>query len=404
MALDPERSIENLRERIEARENISDEDAEALLAMSDELFLRQSNYSAQRHRFHLVHNRRIAEGVGGLADALEDKSAAEDIVRWINRTYDNPETNKDYRTAFRIFGELVSEGDGKPDSISWVPSGYPDNYDPMPEPAEMLTWDEDLKPMLESCHNHRDRAVIALAWDLGPRPFELRDLQYQSISDHKYGKRVTVDGKRGKRSPVIIPSVPYVQKWLDIHPCRTEESGPLWSRLNSPEKISYRMLLKILKQAAARAGVSKPVTPSNFRKSSASYLASEGVPQAHLEEHHGWKRGSKVAARYITVFGDAADREIARIHGLDVGEDEGQRLGPQECHRCEQSTPRDEAFCVWCGAAMSPVAAKEAEEAETELVESIAEADGELASSLLELREVLSSSPELRSAILGDVD
>jgi hypothetical protein len=53
----------------------------------------------------------------------------EDIVRWINRTYDNEETNRDYRVALSVFGRRTSDenGDDPPESIEWVPSGRSSN-------------------------------------------------------------------------------------------------------------------------------------------------------------------------------------------------------------------------------------------------------------------------------------
>lgn len=37
---------------------------------------------------------------------------------------------------------------------------------PMTEPAHMLRWEED-SPVITTCENHRDRALIALAFDVG---------------------------------------------------------------------------------------------------------------------------------------------------------------------------------------------------------------------------------------------
>ncbi|ELZ93960.1 integrase family protein [Haloferax mucosum ATCC BAA-1512] len=73
----------------------------------------------------------------------------------------------------------------------------------------------------------------------------------------------------------------------EVHPGANERNAPLWSKLSSADDITANRLRDILKDAARRAGVSRPVTPTNFRKSSASYLASQGVSQAHLEQHHG---------------------------------------------------------------------------------------------------------------------
>ena len=60
----------------------------------------------------------MAEEFGGLGAALEEKVAAEDLVRWINRNYENEETNRDYRVALRVFGRRATDVEGKdpPDS------------------------------------------------------------------------------------------------------------------------------------------------------------------------------------------------------------------------------------------------------------------------------------------------
>jgi len=78
---DPGSQIETLRERIEESDEISDDDREALLEFSDELFVLQTEYGDHRHLKLLRHSTRMAEHVGGLADALEDRDAAEDTVR-----------------------------------------------------------------------------------------------------------------------------------------------------------------------------------------------------------------------------------------------------------------------------------------------------------------------------------
>ncbi|MFB6312114.1 MAG: tyrosine-type recombinase/integrase [Salinirussus sp.] len=292
----------------------------------------------------------MAENAGGLADALEDREAAEEIVRWINRTYDNVETNRDYRVALRVFGRRVADenGDEPPESISWVPSGTPRTHDPSPVPADMLKWSDDVRPMIDATTNTRDAALIATAWDSGARSGELRKLTVGDVTDNRDELQLTLSGKTGKRTVTLIPAVPYLQRWLADHPARDDSAAPLWSELARPAELSYQSILRILRTAAERAGVTKPVTFTNFRKSSASYLASEGMNQAHLEDHHGWVRGSDVAARYVSVFGEAADRELKRVHGVQVSGEESEPIAPVDCPRCGRATPRDKDRCLWC--------------------------------------------------------
>lgn len=374
----PRSSIETIRERVETSEDFSQADREAILEFSDTIdLLGQSEYSDERHEFILMRVAKLAQEVGGVAAALDSEEAAKPLVRWINQTYDNPESNKDYRTALRTFGRILADGDEVPESLDWVPGGYPKNYDPAPDPSDMLKWDDDVRPMVDACHNLRDRAVIALAWDLGPRPGELFDLTVGSFADHEHGLQVTLDGKRGRRSPLLIPSVPFVKQWLDNHPAPDDPEAPLWSRTTRAEAITPQRIRDMLKERAKDAGVTKPVTPSNFRKSSASYLASQNVSQAHLEDHHGWVRGSDIASRYIAVFDDANVREIAKAHGVDVSEDDSAEDGPGAvtCFRCNQKTPADQDRCMWCNQALSHSALEESSTKRKTMADALAQID-----------------------------
>ena len=357
---DPVARIDTLRDdRIPDNDAISPADQQALLDFSDELFLRTAEYSDYRHEKLLRHCTRIAEHVGGLAQSREDRDAAEDIVRWINRTYDNEETNRDYRIALRVFSKHTTDGDDPPESIDWISGQTSRSYEPQPDPGNMLHWEDHIVPMIDACYNNRDAAIIATAWDAGCRSGEFRNLTVGDVTNHKHGKQITVDGKTGQRTVTLIPSVPHLNRWLQDHPSGDDDDAPLWSKLHGPDGLSFRMFKKILETAADRANIDRPVTLTNFRKSSASHLASQGMSQAHIEEHHGWKRGSDVAARYVSVFAEAADRELAKIHGLDVEEDEPDPIAPVECPRCGRDTPRDEEFCVWCEQAIEPGAVEQ---------------------------------------------
>jgi integrase len=365
----PRDRIETLRERIETSDDIDDADREVLLRFSDRLDPHARDYTDHRHEKLLRHCTIVAETLDGakLTAALEDRVAAEEIVGWINRTYDDEETNRDYRIAVRVFGKRIAETDGDietndngtPKSLSWVPTGTSSTYDPTPDPRDMLRWEERIEPMLDETYNSRDAAMIAPQFDAGLRGGEFKSLRVGDLQDHKPGLQVTVEGKRGRRTVTLILSAPYLNRWLADHPARQDPDAPLWSKLHEVERISDRTVSKVFDNAAERAGVSNPVTLTNFRKSSAAFLAGRNLNQAHIENQHGWVRGSKVAARYISVFGDDTDRELARLHGLDVSDDEPDSIAPLTCPRCDRETPRKESLCVRCGQAMSPEAAVE---------------------------------------------
>ncbi|CCQ34284.1 Tyrosine recombinase XerC protein [Halorhabdus tiamatea SARL4B] len=386
---------ENLRERIHDSADISDADAEALDAFAERLDLLNSEYSVARKAKLLNHLVIIAESHGDLAAVLEDRDAAESAVAWINRRYDNEETNRDYRVALRVFGRHVTDGDDVPPTLEWIPSGTPSTHDPTPDPSQMLRWEADVQPMLEAAANDRDRAAVALQFDAGLRGGEFAGLSVGDLTDHKHGLQVTVEGKQGRRTVTLIPSVPYVEQWLAEHPAPEDPEAPLWCRLDRPDDTSQAFKIKMLKRVADRAGVDKPATPTNFRKSSAAHLASKGMNQAHLEDHHGWVRGSDVASRYVSVFAEESDRELARVYGADIEEEASDdEIAPLECPRCGEKTPREKPLCVWCGQALEPGAAERADRLEEIVVEEAAKADPADAEQFLDLRRQIADDPE----------
>lgn len=403
MTENADQRIEDLRERIQIGEDMSNADQEALLAFSDRLHLLSSRYSNHRHEHLLRRCVRMAEEVGGLSAALTERSAAEQLVQWIHHEYDNEETNRDYRVSLRMFGKRTGENDDIPTSIEWISGSTSRNHKPKPTPGEMLHWEEDILPMIDACRYARDEAMIAVAWDSGARSGELRALTLRDVSDHPNGLRITVDGKTGQRSITLIPSVPYLQRWLADHPADSLDApAPLWSKLHSPEDLSYQAVRKTLIEAAERAGVRKPVTLTNFRKSSASYLASQGVNQAVLEEHHGWERGSRVASRYVSIFADASDREIARAHGLDVETEEPDPTAPIACPRCTRETPRENLACMWCGQSLSREASEQIEAQRDAAFEAARTVPDDVADAIQTIERFMGDDAGLRAAGLDD--
>lgn len=405
MASDPSERIENTLDAIDEHDEIADVDRQYIFDANRQLDLLHQEYSAHRHLKLLRHGKMMAAGLddGVLAASAENRAAAEDAVAWINRTYENEETNRDYRSALRVLGRHATGGDEVPESLEWVPTSTSSDYDPTPDPREMLTWDDHIVPMADAATNARDAAMVTLQFDAGLRGGEFKDLTLGDIQDHDHGLRLTVEGKQGRRSLLLIPSVPHVNRWLDAHPAdRTDTDAPLWSKLDRVEGVSDRMISKAINKLADRADVEKDVTLTNFRKSSAAFLASRNLNQSHIEDHHGWVTGSDAAARYISVFSEASDRELARLHGVDIPEEEeADQIAPLECPRCGKETPRDEPVCVWCGQAMDQQAAAEIDATTSEANELLARMDPEQADRLLDLVDML-DDPDVRTALLDE--
>jgi integrase len=396
---DPRERVDDLRQQLRGNAEESarvtfEPDRHHLLKMSDNMRLMQSEVGDHRQLKLLRHVRRMAilpewptvedfeengeasdagvetiddievflESKGYLGLALEYRAAADTIIRWIHSEYDNEHTNQDYRTALRSFGRYRLKLEEPPESLAWIPTTTSNDFNPVPSERDLLFWKDDVVPMIEACHNPRDRALIALQFEAGCRSGELFDLRVGDIFDGEYTTSLHVDGKRGERTVPLVTSLTYLQDWLTDSRSPNDAGAYLWSKLNSNERPSYRTWRDYFEDAAGRAGVSKDVTPTNLRKSNTRWLVLQGYSQARIEDRQGRKRGSDHTRRYMARFGEESqERAYAELHGLDVKpEEDAADISPVECPRCERETPREKDHCMWCNFALSEEAVQEA--------------------------------------------
>ncbi|MBV0900182.1 tyrosine-type recombinase/integrase [Haloarcula salina] len=374
---DPSEEIQTLRERLESGERGgSDADRDRLLEMSDNMQLIPSEIGDHRQLKILRHCTRMSEEVDDLdlVDVLDDEEAAREVVRWIHREYDNEHTNQDYRTALRSFGRYVLGRDEPPETLAWIPTGTSNDFDPVPSERDLLDYEADVKPMAEACHNTRDAALIMVQFEAGLRAGELYDLEVGDIFDAEHTVGIHPDGKQGEKPTHLKVAVPFLQKWLAEHPAGGDVDAPLWSKISDPERPSYNTFLEYFKRAADRAGVDKPVTPTNFRKSNTRFLIRLGMDLPKIEERQGREQGSEHTARYLARFGDdSLERSYAALHGVDVETDDHDEVAPITCPRCDRDTPRDRDRCMWCGFALSQEATEEARAERKQALEAVSQ-------------------------------
>lgn len=438
--VDPRDEVDTLRERLRGAGDDSvqvphEPDRQHLLKMSDNIRLVPSEIGDHRHLKILRHTRRMAtlapwptvadfrdndeaadagveneddieallEKNGLLGLALEYRAAAETIVRWINDEYANEHTNQDYRTALRSFGRYRLKLDEPPETLAWIPTGTSNDFNPVPSERDLLVWEPDVQPMVEGANNPRDKALLAVQLEAGCRSGELYDLRVGDVFDAEHSMGLHVDGKRGERAVHLIMSVPYLQRWLAEHPGGPDD--PLWSKLSSPGRPSYSTWLDYFKNAAARAGVTKDVTPTDFRKANTRWLVVLGMSQPRIEDRQGRKRGSEHTRRYMARFGDESnEQQYALLHGKDVETDEPEEFGPVECPRCDRDTPREKPHCMWCSQALSFEAAEAAQQQSNALLEATANAEGDVANAFAALGKALNDSPELQAEVTDQLD
>lgn len=212
---------------------------------------------------------------------------------------------------------------------------------------------EEVRGIIDSCNNARDRAIFSTLYDSGCRIGELLLMKIRSVRFDNYGAvlEVPFEGKTGTRQVRIIgDSVPYLRAWLDNHPNRNDVNAPLFCNISEGIRgraMTYDDVRKALKSALKRANITKRIYPHLFRHTRASILASR-VAEAPLEAQMGWVPGTKQMATYVHLSGKQTDTAILKAYGVEVQDNGISEPRPVKCPRCGEPNPSDASYCRKC--------------------------------------------------------
>ena len=82
---------------------------------------------------------------------------------------------------------------------------------------------KELQFIIKYENNKRNKAILALLWDLNARNHEITLLRIKNIRIEKYGEgELPYEAKTGNGPILLTLSFPYVRDWLNEHPFRNE--------------------------------------------------------------------------------------------------------------------------------------------------------------------------------------
>lgn len=144
----------------------------------------------------------------------------------------------------------------------------------------MLHQDE-VKALLQGTENRKHRAMLMLAYGLGLRLSEVLALTPQDVDS----KRMTlyIRGGKGKKDR----DLPLPESLLLVLREQFREYRPttyLFEGQYPGEPYSERSLQQVIKQAAARAGILRPVSMHMLRHSYATHLMEAGVDTRVIQD------------------------------------------------------------------------------------------------------------------------
>jgi len=285
------------------------------------------------------------------------KANKQDLIR-VCGTLENSDytdnTIHDYKAVMKRYYRWLREDEGLrfdvgeyPKEVSWIKTTIKKKNHKLPKQLLSI---EDVKKLANHTNNMRDRALILFLYESGCRIGEALNIKIKDLQFDKYGAKVNLKGKTGSRVIRIISSTPSISNWLIGHPRKEDGEAYLFCGIwggNKGKVLNYRHVNNLLKQAAKKADINKPVNPHHFRHSRASKLAQK-LTEAQLCQYLGWVQGSSEASVYVHLSGRDSDKAILEMHGLAKEEKTKDKFAQIECPRCKTVNDPAANVCSHC--------------------------------------------------------
>jgi len=288
-----------------------------------------------------------------------DEPSLERFFVELGRQDASVDAKKGYQRCLRLFWEHVHADQPIPPILKVRLNGGKNQI----TRADLLT-DNEIATLIEMADNPRDKAIVALLYDLGCRIDELASLRWEDVREHPdYPKAFMVTIRRSKtmlRTVTVFEAFPYLRDYLNVHPLKAR--GPLWvgkkaGKLVGMDTSGLRWVILRLVQDAKDAGridKDRHIYAHLFRHTRATRLLELGYSEARLKQRLGWTLSSKMLVRYVHLAQEADADEEARVHGIKVAErkrDTG--LKHVLCSECESPNPPTNVYCSVCGGALN---------------------------------------------------
>ncbi len=167
------------------------------------------------------------------------------------------------------------------------------------DPSALLSEEEVIR-MLKQTKHPRNRAIILLLWDTGIRTQELITMQVSSVDLQSYPPHISVNGKTGIRKiPIHSNTAEAISKYISAEP--RFDDGALFIPYESwrtRKRLTADGVNKMLREAAAAAGINKKMSVYTFRHSVATRDAKY-YTEPLMRAKFGWAKDSAMTSTYV---------------------------------------------------------------------------------------------------------
>jgi len=142
--------------------------------------------------------------------------------------------------------------------------------------AERILTESEVHTLIGLEPNQRNRVLLRLLYAGGLRVTEACQLTWRDVQERGDAGQVTVFGKGGKTRHILLSA----DTWRELTGLHdgSAADGPVFKSRKGGGSLTPVQVLRIVRAAAARAGVEVPVSPHWLRHAHASHALDRGCP------------------------------------------------------------------------------------------------------------------------------
>lgn len=218
----------------------------------------------------------------------------------------------------------------------------------------------EIRQLIDACENQRDRALVFVTYELGPRDAEILGTKIRSVEFDQFGAVIRISGKTGERRVRLIESVPDLKLWISMHPNKNDPDAPLWPRQRGGKgPLGEGGFQRLLEKLGQKAGLKMHIYPYLLRHTRATHLANV-LTEAQMREYFGWTKDSDMPSVYVHLSGRDLDSTLLKHYGIKVEPPTGDLLEPKKCPWCQAVNSPSARFCQSCNSPLDPASVSEA--------------------------------------------
>jgi integrase/recombinase XerD len=239
-----------------------------------------------------------------------------------------------------------------------------DSRDTTTKTAGELLTPEEVEMMINACKRDMDRALLVTLYEGAFRIGELGAMTWRQVHFDKDGVVVNLKFKTDKERYVrLFMATEHLSRWRASYP-GTPEGDALVFVGKDGQPLNHGAVLVQMRRIAARAGLTKHITPHLWRHSRITHLVKEGMNESVIKMIGWGSVDTRMFKTYLHLAGKDIDAETKRFYGIgDTEEMKEKRLEPIQCPHCRNINGPTSRYCSICGRSLTVEATEDADEA-----------------------------------------